>query len=308
MSPLKLCRYNDDRLGVVKGSDIYDVTDVLERLPAQHWPAPPGDQLISNLSSIVAALRVRDFGSPACLVSEAHFQNPVPNAGKIVAAPVNYEKHLAEARASLLGRGKDNQRIAEAGLFLKAPSSLVGASEGVILRFPDRRSDHEIELVAVIGRECSECVAVHALNFVSAYTIGLDMTLRGKEDRSFRKSIDSYTVLGPWIVTADEIADPDSLDLEIRVNGEVRQQANTRDLLADVRNLISWASFWYTLHPGDVIMTGTPEGVSEVHDGDVLDCSIEGIGSMQVRVRASDKSPMVNGWALEGHVRDGLTL
>lgn len=299
---MKLCRFNGDRLGVVQGENVYDVSDVLERLPLRRWPEPPGDQLIANLDDIVAAVRAKTLAAPACTVAEAKFQNPVPNASKIVAAPVNYENHLNEARASTIGHGKDVQRIAKAGLFLKATSSLAGAADGVELSFPDRRSDHEIELVAIIGRTCREVTPDDALGYVAAYCMGLDMTVRGKEDRSYRKSLDSYTVLGPWIVTADEIPHPENLALEIRVNGEIRQKANTKNQLADLKSLISWASNWYTLLPGDVLFTGTPEGVGPVAAGDVLDCAIERIGTMRVAVRDSKTTKKELGWLLAGHM------
>lgn len=102
-----------------------------------------------------------------------------------------------------------------------------------------------------------------------------------------RKSVDSYCVLGPCLVTAEEVADPGTLDLELRVGGETRQKSNTRNLVFDVPKLIELASSFYTLHPGDVIMTGTPEGVGPVQPGDVLEASIAGLGSMRVEVRAA---------------------
>jgi len=111
------------------------------------------------------------------------------------------------------------------------------------------------------------------------------MSVRGSEDRSFRKSIDSYAVLGPWLVTADEVPDPDRLAFTLRVNGELRQQANTISLLRNVRHLIAWASQWYTLYPGDIIYTGTPAGVGPVVPGDELKAEFERIGVMNVTVR-----------------------
>jgi 2-keto-4-pentenoate hydratase/2-oxohepta-3-ene-1,7-dioic acid hydratase in catechol pathway len=126
-----------------------------------------------------------------------------------------------------------------------------------------------------------------ALGHIAAYCIGLDMTVRGPEDRSLRKSVDSYTVLGPWMVTADEIADPANLDLSLTVNGEARQSSNTRELIFDIPKLISWASSFYTLMPGDVLLTGTPEGVGPVVPGDVIEATVEGIGAMKVAVRAA---------------------
>ena len=117
--------------------------------------------------------------------------------------------------------------------------------------------------------------------------IGLDITIRGTEDRSFRKSPDSYTVLGPWVVTADEIPNPGNLDLGITVNGEVRQKSNTKYMILGVPELIELASSFYTLYPGDIISTGTPEGVSPIVPGDTIVATIEKIGTMEVRVRAA---------------------
>jgi 2,4-diketo-3-deoxy-L-fuconate hydrolase len=112
------------------------------------------------------------------------------------------------------------------------------------------------------------------------------MTARGPEDRSFRKSIDTYSVLGPWMVTADEISDPDNVPLNIAVNGEIKQSSNTDQLIYDCRKLIEWGSTFYTFYPGDVLFTGTPEGVSPVKPGDVMRAEIPPIGVMSVAVRA----------------------
>jgi 2-keto-4-pentenoate hydratase/2-oxohepta-3-ene-1,7-dioic acid hydratase in catechol pathway len=122
---------------------------------------------------------------------------------------------------------------------------------------------------------------------VAGYCIGLDMTIRGSEDRSLRKSPDSYCVLGPWLVTPDEVPDPGALQIGIRVNGEARQNANTRDLILGVPALIAWASSFYTLHPGDVLLSGTPQGVGPVRPGDVMLASLERVGEMRVAVSAA---------------------
>jgi 2,4-didehydro-3-deoxy-L-rhamnonate hydrolase len=169
---------------------------------------------------------------------------------------------------------------------MKSNTSLVGPGEGVALRFPDRRNDHEVELAMIIGQGGSDISRDDALSHVAGYAIGLDMTVRGTEDRSLRKGIDSYSVLGPWLVTADEIKDPDKLDLDIRVNGDVRQASNTEMLIFDCARLIEYASSFMTLYPGDIIMTGTPEGVGPVSPGEVMQASIAGIGEMSVAVRA----------------------
>ena len=247
--------------------DFSDAFGDLTRLPKL------ADQLAKSFSS-----------QPIGSATGARFLSPVANPTKIIAAPVNYEAHVAEAREdrSTFPQSLD---IKSAGLFLKASSSLVGASEGVRLGFADRRSDHEIELVAIIGRQARNVSAGEALDYVAGYCIGLDMTVRGTEDRSFRKSVDTYTVLGPWLVTPDDINDPNALQMQIKVNGIVRQRSSTNNMIVSVRQLIAWASEWYTLDPGDVIMTGTPQGVGPVIPGDVMDCEIESIGSMMVGVR-----------------------
>jgi len=284
---MKFCRYNDNKLGVVEGDRVYDVSYALDVIPTARWPFPRGDQFIAHLDAIVDAVKRKGLGGQTTALADATLRNPVPNAPKIVAAPVNYQLHVDESIADPgITFGKTPLAIGEAGLFLKSPTSLIGPDETVDVRFPDRRTDHEIELGLVIGKVCSDVKREQALDFVAGYTIALDMTIRGKEDRSFRKSIDTYSVIGPWLVTADEIPDPDALDLELRVNGRTRQKSNTKNLIYDVRKLIEWASQWYTLYPGDLIMTGTPEGVGPVQPGDVLECSIERIGLMTVRVGA----------------------
>jgi 2-keto-4-pentenoate hydratase/2-oxohepta-3-ene-1,7-dioic acid hydratase in catechol pathway len=175
--------------------------------------------------------------------------------------------------------------IERVGLFLKATSSLAGASDAIPIRHPDRRTDHEIELAAIIGTKADRVTREDALKHVAGYCIGLDITVRGPEERSLRKSIDGYTVLGPYMVTADEVGDPSSLDLRLTVNGEPRQTANTRDLIIGVADLIVFASSFYTLMPGDVLLTGTPEGVGPIKPGETIDASITKLGSMQVKVK-----------------------
>lgn len=178
-------------------------------------------------------------------------------------------------------------------MFLKATSSLIGPSEPVRLRFPERRNDHEIELALVIGRRGTRIPRTHALEYVCGYAIGLDMTVRGPELPSFRKSVDTYSVLGPWLVTTDEIANPNDLELSLAVNGKIRQQASTRLLDYDCERLIEFASSFYTLHPGDVIMTGTPAGVGPVQPGDVIVAEVTGLGRMEVHVAADHPEPAV---------------
>lgn len=284
---MKLCFFDENRFGIVVGDRVHDVTAVLDRLPASRPPFPRHDVLVAALPDLMPALQEAAATADSKPVVEVRFRSPVANPGKIVAAPVNYLAHLDEVVADPATFSRAHTvRIQESGLFLKATSSIVGTSEGVALRFPDRRSDHEIELVAVIGKAGTNIPEADALDHVAGYTLGLDMTLRGKEERSFRKSVDSYTVLGPWLVTSDEFGDPDDVALSVSVNGEPRQQARTSALVLSVRRLIAFASSFYTLHPGDVLMTGTPEGVGPVAPGDVLTAFVERIGTVDVPIRA----------------------
>ena len=277
---MRIARFDNNRVGIVQGDAIRDVTGVLAQLPAHRHPFPRHDALIANLDILQNATTVRTvpLGGAALL-------SPVANPGKIMAAPVNYKKHLEEALADKgIHHGKLVDEIHKAGIFLKATSSVVGPSEGVRLVHTDRRNDHEVELAVVISAEGRNIAAGGALEHVAGYCIGLDMTIRGPEDRSLRKSPDSYTVLGPWLVTPDEVGDPGSLEVQIAVNGQVRQRERTSELILSVPQLIAWASSFYTLYPGDVLLTGTPQGVGPVKPGDEMLASISRIGEMRVSV------------------------
>lgn len=282
---MKICRFDDDRLGVLTGEMVHDVTAALDALPPLRWPAPPGDHFFNHLDVLRPRMEELAETTAGCPVAEVRLLSPVANPGKIVAAPVNYQKHLDESRADAqINFGTQVKTIHDYGVFLKAPSSLIGPSRPVLADWSDRRIDHEIELALVIGQKGFRIPKEEALSHVAGYTIGLDMTIRGTEDRSFRKSLDTFSVLGPWLVTADELGDPSALDFEIKVDGETRQKANTRDLILDCADLIEYASRAYTLWPGDVIMTGTPEGVAPVRPGNTMRAWIERIGAMDVRV------------------------
>ena len=295
---MRLCRFDRDHLGLVQGDHLVDVTDLFDIRPA--WPLPAGDWIIRQAVQMGETLSARSAGRPKIPLGDVRLDAPVANPGKIIGAPINYRAHIAEAHADQgIGFGRSFADLKEHGLFLKAASALIGPSDEVQLRFPERRSDHEIELVVVIGREARQVSRERALEHVFGYAIGLDMTVRGPEWPVFRKSGDSYAVLGPWIVTADEIPDPNALDLSLRVNGELRQSASTAQLIYDVQALIEYASSFYTLHPGDLIYTGTPEGVSQVSPGDVMDCEIETIGRMHVGVAKTwfSQAPAADGGA-----------
>jgi 2-keto-4-pentenoate hydratase/2-oxohepta-3-ene-1,7-dioic acid hydratase in catechol pathway len=283
---MKICRFDENRIGVVLDDGVHDVTPVLSRLPAHHYPLPRHDVFIAALPELRPHLEKEAKNSKG--ITPKKLLSPVANPGKIIAAPVNYTKHLQEALADKgIHHGNLVSEIHKAGMFLKATSAVVGPGEGVKLIHTDRRNDHEVELAIVIGRSIRNVSPEKAKEAIAGYCIGLDMTIRGPEERSFRKSPDSYCVLGPWLVTADEIPDPGNLSLNIKVNGETRQDAHTSDLIVKVADLVAWGSTFYSLHPGDVILTGTPQGVGPVKAGDTMDATIERIGSMKVAVSAA---------------------
>jgi 2-keto-4-pentenoate hydratase/2-oxohepta-3-ene-1,7-dioic acid hydratase in catechol pathway len=284
---VRICRFNDDRVGVVLGDQVADVSAVTRELPALHWPLPPGDAFFAALPGLKSRLQALAATAPRLPLSSVRLLSPVANPGKVIAAPVNYAKHIQESREDAgIHFGSDVSAIDRYALFLKASSSVVGAGQGIEIHHDDgRRTDHEVELALVIGQTARNVPLEQALQYVAGYCIGLDITIRGTEDRSYRKSLDTFTVLGPWLVTADEFGSPDAVDLSLQVNQESRQQANTRDLIWSVAKLVSFASAAYTLHPGDVIMSGTPEGVGPIQRGDTVYAAIEGIGHMQVAVR-----------------------
>lgn len=285
---MRLCRFGDGRLGILDGSAVRDVTPALDVLPSYRHPLPSFDVLIANLDSVMERVRAIAATMPSLPLTSLKLLSPVANPSKIIGAPVNYRKHLEEARGDAqIHHNNPIASIDKTGLFLKATSSLVGPGQGIALRKLDRRNDHEVELAVVIGKQANNVRRSDALRYVAGYCIGLDITIRGSEDRSFRKSPDSYTVLGPCLVTADDIVDPGNLDLRISVNGEERQNSNTKYMILGVPELIELASSFYTLYPGDVIITGTPEGVSPIQPGDAITACIDKIGTMEVKVRAA---------------------
>jgi 2-keto-4-pentenoate hydratase/2-oxohepta-3-ene-1,7-dioic acid hydratase in catechol pathway len=253
-----------------------------------------GDAVVAALPQWRERLERLADKAPGKPIAQVKLLAPVARPTKLSCAPTNYQAHIAEMKAASAQPGSQivsvqSSKILEAGMFLKANSSLVGPAAGIPVRFPERRSDHEVELVMVIGKTGSDIPQDKAIDYVACYCLGLDITVRGGEDRSFRKSVDGYAVAGPWMVTADEVPDPDALPITLEVNGEVRQNSNTSDLIYDCRRLIEFASSFYTLYPGDLVYTGTPEGVGPVKPGDTVTCRSSPLfGELKVSVRAHE--------------------
>jgi 2,4-diketo-3-deoxy-L-fuconate hydrolase len=289
---MKICRFDDDRLGVVIGDMVHDVTKAQDEIRAAARYDMKGDAVIAALPQWRKRIEEMAARAPGQPVSGVKLLSPVARPSKAMAAPVNYAKHVAEMAVRTDIRKPDAppkrtpSKIGEQGIFLKANSAIVGASEGIPIRFPDRINEHELELVIIIGKQGSDIPKEKALEYVAGYALGFDMTTRGSEDRSFRKSIDGYAPIGPWLVTADEFGDPGNVTATLHVNGELRQTAETKDLIFDVPTLIEFASSFYTLRPGDVFFTGSPAGVGPVKPGDVLRAQCDRIGTLEIKTRA----------------------
>ena len=278
---MRICRYQQEKngaihVGLVEGDMIYDVTAATELLPSLRWPFPPGDQFIANLEMLRPAMSALKAQAAPIPVASVLLKSPVANPGKF---PCGAGNHV-----SVLERGGDPVAL---GLLFKMTSAAAGPSDGVEMRWTDRVTFHEMELAIIIGKEGTRIPAETALDYVAGYAIGLDMTMQGKEFPSFGKSFDSYGIIGPWMVTADEIPDPSVLNYQLSVNGDVRQKDSVGNLILDVPHLIQHVASIMTLHPGDVIFSGTPPiSVGPVVPGDVMHAQLDGVGEMTVQVRA----------------------
>lgn len=261
------------RLGVIDGDELVDVTGHLGEISGSAGFSPLRT-LLTRGESLLAAVGALD--GERLPLGSVQLAPIIPDPGKIIAAPVNYRDHQAEML--------EDFHIDALGIFLKATSSVIGSGGTVRLPYTDRRFDQEGELALVIGRSASHVRIEDALDYVAGYTMLLDMTMRGGEDRSTRKSFDTFTPVGPYLVTPDEAGDLAKMRLRTWVNEELRQDADVSDLIWNVPRLISYASSVMTLHPGDIITTGTPAGIGQILDGDRIAVEITNLGRLEVVV------------------------
>ncbi len=277
---MKLIRYNAGQIGIVRGDRVHNVSEVIGAGRGT-WPSVEMNRLIRDFDALRADLeRAADQTSPIPLES-VHLETPVPWPNKLMAYPVNYHDHATEMSSV----GFANIQ----GYFLKAASSLCGASDSIVLpNLIGREVHHECELGVVIGREGRNIPTEQALNYIFGYACLMDITIRGPQERVFRKSYDSFTPVGPWIVTSDEVGDPRALQMKLWVNDQLRQDANTRDLIVGIAEMVSLASSASTLYPGDLIATGTPAGVGPLVAGDRVTIEIERVGRMSLPVVQGD--------------------
>ncbi len=305
---------NGPAVGIVSDDEmVLDLTAAWTSLRGSDGSAPPRTLLdVVRDDGVLPRLaaRIDDTREPALRphrrsLDAVSLHAPLPECGKLICVASNYAAHIAEA-----GQEAPHDRHAfTPWLFLKPGTAIVGPGAPIAMPRGGRAIDWEVEVAAVIGRRGKHIAVNDALDYVAGYTIVNDISerrIKVPEGRTARewdkffdwlhgKWFDGFAPMGPWIVTADEIPDPQNLTLELRVNGRVRQRGNTREMIYSVAELVSFASSIMTLAPGDVIATGTPQGVGGatgefLKEGDVIECRVEQVGVLTNPVHAERDS------------------
>lgn len=272
---MKIALFNDFQLGLVQGERIYDISSLIF---ADQKPPCAMVAFIRNYDTYKDIIEAEFNKCPSYDLAQVRLRQPVRYPGKIVAAPVNYLSHKKEMNVQHTARGL--------GFFLKAGTSLIGHGDPIVLPASKRgrRIDHELELAFVIGKQAKQVKAEDAHSYIFGFTGLNDVTLRpdehNEEERCLRKSFDTFTPLGPWITTIGDIPDFNNIPMALSVNGEVRQAVNTKDMICGIAELVELYSHVMTLEPGDIIATGTPDGVAPIRAGDEVTIDIAYIGKL----------------------------
>jgi 2-keto-4-pentenoate hydratase/2-oxohepta-3-ene-1,7-dioic acid hydratase in catechol pathway len=284
---MKIARFNGGRIGVVGGDGIVDVSAACGVEPTE-WPPVGINRVIAHFSERRAAIATAAASGRAMPLAEVRLETPVPWPNKLLAMPNNFAAHSAEMKTNGLGNGSANALSpGEAGFFMKSNASMTGANEPIVLpNRPGRQFHYECELATIIGTGGKDISAAAALDHVFGYACLIDVTMRGTGERVMRKSFDSFTPVGPWIATSDEVGPPDDLDMRLWLNGELRQQAVVRDMIVGIREQIEMCSAVTRLEPGDIIASGTMAGVGALASGDTVTIEIARVGRMELRVTA----------------------
>ena len=281
--------------GIVTDDGIIDIpahTQGSDKLHSVREILHKGQSAIETLSKVSATVQERIPFDTVRLLA------PIPRPGKILALAGNYKKHLEET--AWQDQTFDNQETTTNPWPFLMPSTVVAATDTEI-SWPaySEEVDYEVELALIIGQKAKNITAEQAVSSIAGYTIANDVSARsttfkeGRKDRPrdvyfdwlMGKWSDGFMPLGPWLVTADAVGDPQDLKLELKVNGQTRQKSSTSQMIFDVFKIVSFISRLMTLEPGDVIITGTPHGVgaadgSYLQPGDVMECTIEKIGTL----------------------------
>jgi len=277
-----------DGTTIVAASTADGLRDLTALLPTPRTSADPMIEIVSIIDEITA----EQVAAQPLLTCEPAYAPLVSRPSKVVAAPVNYTDHQEEM--------KQVGDVSALGFFLKAPSSVLAHGGTVQLPYTDRRFDQEGELALVVKKRARNIRPEEFEEYVAGYTVLMDITMRGGEDRSTRKSFETFTPVGPELVTPDEISDLRALTLRTWVNGECRQDADISALIWDVPTFLSYVSTVMTLEPGDLVTTGTPAGVGVIKEGDDVTVTIDEIGTLAVSVTEHGAVPCPTGGAESG--------
>jgi 2-keto-4-pentenoate hydratase/2-oxohepta-3-ene-1,7-dioic acid hydratase in catechol pathway len=295
---MKICHYNSNQAGVVVGDKVYPIGDALVKaghVRSGYTMVEIIDALANNAAAMQCA-RDAAQGGGSLPLNSVKLLAPITNPGSLWAAAANYRAHQEEMRARVAGldRAAKSKDELMAEFFLKTTSSIIGPNDTIILPKISKLVDFECELCAVIGKRARKVSEDQALDYVFGYTICWDISQRdpwGKgiqNTRNIRKGFDTFTALGPWIVTKDEVGEPQNLSIKVLQNGKEAMTAHTSDMICGLREHIRFLTSCLTLRPGDLITTGTPAGVSKLNHGDHLHGTIEKIGSMELNVKAEE--------------------
>jgi 2-keto-4-pentenoate hydratase/2-oxohepta-3-ene-1,7-dioic acid hydratase in catechol pathway len=292
---MKICHYNNNQAGVVVNDKVINFGDALIKagLARQGYTMLEIIDALANNAAATQIARDAANSSGGADLSSVKLLAPIQNPGTLWAAAANYYAHRAEMVERM---GSANKQIVNkddlmAEFFIKTSSSIIGPGDTIILPKISKLVDFECELCAVIGKRARKVTEAQALEHVFGYTICWDISQRdpwGKgmhNTRNIRKGFDTFSALGPWIVTRDEVEEPQNLSIKVLQNGKEAMTAHTSDMICGLREHIRFLSSCLTLRPGDLITTGTPAGVSKLHDGDRLHGTIEKIGSMELFVK-----------------------
>ena len=284
---MKLLRYSEDdqtRLGALEGETIVDLSPIASDYPTILSIVRGGDAALARVQDTIAAREHTRASAGVRLLA------PIERPGKFLAIGMNYRKHMAESEK--LGVPKPQQQF----WFNKQTTCIAGPFDDVVAGVTEKL-DYEVELAAIIGAPAKGVREEDASRHVFGYVVCNDVSARDWQFHSptfmMGKSFDTHGPIGPWIVTADEIDDPHNLPLRCFVNGTLRQESNTSEMVFNLWQQIAYLSTAFTLESGDLIATGTPEGVGIAMDppsflrpGDVMRCEIDGIGAIENRVVA----------------------
>jgi 2-keto-4-pentenoate hydratase/2-oxohepta-3-ene-1,7-dioic acid hydratase in catechol pathway len=297
---MRLVVFDDYRIGVLDDAGIHDVSSSVPK-----WE--PGDvyamnRLIAGWDSIRGPVERAAAQAAPKAMNQVRLRAPVPAPTHLLAAPVNFRAHQAEMKDQGFGRvpgsgagGGGGDTAETLGFFMKATGSITGAGDPIEIPMKDhsdRRFDHEGEIAFVIGKDARGVSPDEATQYIFGYTILIDATMRGtperQEERVQRKSYYSFSPMGPCITTADELPDWTKLNVKLWLNGEQRQDAHATDMIVNIPNLLSRASYVLPLRPGDVYTTGSPPGVGRIAPGDKVVVESPGIGQMTLSVVARE--------------------